>query len=258
MIETFAPLLLGLAIFVALLGGIEVGRRSGRRQLLRDPDGYRAGAGTIEAAVFALLGLVLAFTFSGAAARFDERRDLVVEEANIIGTAYLRLDVLPADSQPALRESFRRYLDSRIATYAGIPRGIDPRPELEHSLQLQQTIWTQAVSATRAASSPAVTTIVLPAINELIDIVTTRSMATRKHPPLIIFLLLCGVAMIGAYFAGHGMTSSTSRHLAHSVGFAATVAITVYVILELEFPRLGLIRMDAYDQVLVALRASWG
>jgi hypothetical protein len=258
MLQRFTPLLLGLTFFVAILAGIALGRRQSHKQQLRDPEGYRAGAGTIEAAVFALLGLVLAFTFSGAASRFDERRDLVVQEANIIGTAYLRLDVLPADSQPALRESFRRYLDSRIATYAGIPRGIDPRPELEHSLELQQTIWSQAVRATRAASSPAVTTVVLPAINELIDIVTTRTMATKKHPPLIIFFLLCGVAMIGAFFAGHGMTSGTSRHLTHSVGFAIAVAITIYVILELEFPRLGLIRVDAYDEVLVALRASWG
>jgi len=73
-----------------------------------DPEGARAGAGAVEGSVFGLLGLLIAFTFSGAAFRFDARRQLAVEETNAIGTAYLRLDLLPADKQPALRDSFRR------------------------------------------------------------------------------------------------------------------------------------------------------
>ena len=86
-----------------------------------DPVGARAGAGVVDGAVFGLLGLLVAFTFSGAATRFDARRQLVVEEANAIGAAYLRLDVLPAAAQPALRARFREYLDSRLAAYRAVP-----------------------------------------------------------------------------------------------------------------------------------------
>ena len=72
----------------------------------RDPDGLAKGSGAAEAAVFGLLGLLIAFTFSGAASRFEDRRHLITEEANAIGTAYLRIDLLPGDAQPASASCF--------------------------------------------------------------------------------------------------------------------------------------------------------
>ena len=104
--------LLATGLFVGILIFLEVGRRVGGQRLALDPEGARAGTGTVEGAVFALVGLLIAFTFSGAASRFDARRDLIVQETNAIGTAWLRLDLLPASAQPAIRENFRRYVDS--------------------------------------------------------------------------------------------------------------------------------------------------
>jgi hypothetical protein len=108
-------LLVALGLFVGMLLFLEIGRRFGSRRLKEDAGGTGEGVTTVDGAVFALLGLLIAFTFSGASARFDHRRELIVEEANAVGTAYLRLDLLPAAAQPPLRESFRRYLDSRLA-----------------------------------------------------------------------------------------------------------------------------------------------
>ena len=68
------------------------------RELARDPEGLAKGTGAAEGAVFGLLGLILAFSFSGAATRFEQRRHLITEEANAIGTAYLRLDLLPLNA----------------------------------------------------------------------------------------------------------------------------------------------------------------
>jgi len=103
------PLILGplilAVLFTALLGSLVLGRRLGRRDAARGTD--LSGLGAIDGAVFGLLGLLIAFSFSGAAARFDKRRTQIVEEANAIRTAYLRVDVLPPASQPAVRESFR-------------------------------------------------------------------------------------------------------------------------------------------------------
>jgi hypothetical protein len=93
---------LAVGIFLGMLVLLELGRRLGQRRLAADTEG--AGVGVIDGAVLALLGLLLAFTFSGAAARFETRRSLVVEEANAIGTTYLRLDLLPSEAQPPLRE----------------------------------------------------------------------------------------------------------------------------------------------------------
>ena len=90
----------------------------------------------------------------------------------------------------------------------------------------------------------------------MFDIVTTRTMAARTHPPKIVFIMLAFVACAAAFMAGHGMSGSKQRSWVHSVGFAAILSVTVFVIMDMEFPRLGLIRVDSFDQVLVDLRHS--
>jgi hypothetical protein len=118
----------------------EVGRRIGIARLARDPEGLAKGAGAAEAAVFGLLGLLIAFTFSGAASRFEDRRNLINTETNAIGTAYLRIDLLPGDAQPELRELFRRYLDTRVMTYRDAADPIVTKRRLAEGW-LQGDIW---------------------------------------------------------------------------------------------------------------------
>ena len=101
MIFGFVALLAAAGLFVGVLVLLDLGRKIGIAQLARDPDAAAKGAGPVEAAILGLLGLLLAFTFSGAASRFEARRQLVADEANAIGTAYLRVDLLPSDAQPA-------------------------------------------------------------------------------------------------------------------------------------------------------------
>jgi hypothetical protein len=247
--------LLACCLLVGMFLFMEVGRRIGVRALLRDPDAGRAGTGAIEGAVFALFGLLVAFTFSGAASRFDSRKRLVVEEANAIGVAYLRLDLLPADAQPALRDLFRAYLDSRITTYRKLPDVAAALAELERSRKLQREIWTRAVAAS-AHGQPVATSLVLGALNQMIDIVTTRTIAAKMHPPRILFGLLFALGLGCSLMAGYGMAGSRRRSWLHILGFAAVTALTVYVILDMEYPRFGLIRMDAVDEVLVDLRRT--
>jgi hypothetical protein len=112
------PILFVIIFAICILAGmllfLELGRYIGLRQKAKDQEGGREGLGAVEGAIFGLLGLLIAFTFSGAAARFDTRRQLIVEEANAIGTAYLRIDLLPPGAQPGLREIFRQYVDARL------------------------------------------------------------------------------------------------------------------------------------------------
>ena len=105
----------GLGLGMLLL--LETGRPIGIWRRRKNPQAADKEGGAVEAAIFGLMGLLIAFTFSGAASRFDERRHLVVQEANMIGTFYLRLDLLPADSQKMLREKMRQYVDTRLAFY---------------------------------------------------------------------------------------------------------------------------------------------
>ena len=146
---TLETVLFAILLLAGMVGFLEIGRRIGIRRVAVDAEGVREGAGAVEGAVFGLLGLLLAFTFSGAASRFDERRHLIVEEANAIGTAYLRLDLLPAEEQPPLRDLFRSYLDSRLAAYRKLPDVKAAMTELNHSAQLQREIWTRAMAASK-------------------------------------------------------------------------------------------------------------
>ena len=245
-----SALLLGMVLLQ------EIGRRIGLR-MSKDPESAPSGVGAVEGAVFALLGLLIAFTFSGAASRFDDRRQLVVEEANDIGTAWLRIDLVPTDAQPPIRQLFRKYLDSRIETYRKLPDLVAAKAELARSLTLQNEIWTESVKACRESGSAPCSMLLLPALNQMIDITTTRTMTTQFHPPAIIFVLLVALSFTAALLAGYSMgAAGRKRSWIHIVGFATVMAITVYVIIDIEYPRLGFIRVDQVDQVLRDLRLS--
>ncbi|MEK7315252.1 MAG: DUF4239 domain-containing protein [Candidatus Eisenbacteria bacterium] len=236
---------------------LEAGRRLGVWRISRDPAAAEAGLGTVEGAVFALFGLLVAFTFSGAGERFNSRRLLIAEEANDIGTAYLRLDLLPEAAQPVLRAEFRDYLSSRLEAYRRMPDLAAVKAELARSEELQRAIWSGAVTATRLEGAhPDAAKLLLPALNAMIDITTTRTMAARIHPPRIIYALLFVLALGCALMAGYGMAARRERSWLHILGFVVTAVIAIYVILDLEYPRRGLFRIDAYDQVLVELLES--
>ncbi|MGH7306651.1 MAG: DUF4239 domain-containing protein [Candidatus Rokuibacteriota bacterium] len=246
---------LTLALFLGMLLFLEIGRRAGIRRLQDDSSASAEGIGAVDGAVFAVLALLIAFTFSGAAARFDSRRELIVQETNHIATAYLRIDLLPADARPALRERFRSYLDTRIEVYRKLPDIKAARESLAKGNELQRQIWQQAVEAIEEGALPA-PLLLLPALNAMIDITTTRTMATHMHPPAIVFVMLFALALAASLMAGYGMTGSALRSRLHMLGFALVMAVAIFVILDLEYPRLGLVRVDAFDQALVDLRES--
>jgi hypothetical protein len=245
------------ALLVGMLMCLEVGRRLGKHSLANDPQGALSGIGVAQGAMFTLYGLLLAFTFSEATSRYNARIQLIQEEANAIGTAYLRLDLLAAEAQPALREQLRKYVDSRLEVYRKAPDIAAVKAELSESAKLQTGIWTQTVAVSRLPGGhPDAAKMLLPAVNAMFDIAATRTMAARIHPPPIIFRLLFVLALLCSVLIGYGLAGSKQRNWLHSIAFAVVTAISVYVILDLDYPRAGLIRVDAYDQVLVDVRES--
>jgi hypothetical protein len=205
----------------------------------------------IEGAVFALFGLLLAFTFSGAMTRYDAHRDLVLQESNDIGTAYLRLDLLAPQDQPAMRRLFRDYVSSRLHLYDRVSNEVS-----ETTKQLQQEIWRRSIAAAAGSgANPDATKLLLPALNDMFDITSTRQNAFNMHPPTVIFLLLFVLSGGCAFVAGYGMTA-TERSWFYSVALAVTVTLTVYATLEIEYPRRGLIRLTQTDDTFLQLRDS--
>jgi hypothetical protein len=250
-----SPLLFSLLLFFGMLILLETGRRLAVNRRPKEAEGERGSLGTIEGAVFALFGLLMAFTFSGAGSRFNEKRMLIAEETNNIETAYLRLHLLPEETRPALQELFRQYVDSRLETYRRLPDMETAEQEMAHTKKLQEKIWTEAVAATRLPNShPDAGKLLLPALNNMIDITTTRTMALQLHPPRIIYALLFGLGLLCALLAGYRISTGQHRSWLHILGFTLITVIIVYVMLDVEYPRSGLFRLEAADQVLIKAR----
>jgi hypothetical protein len=241
-----------ISLFLGTLLLSTICYRLGRRRL-QEEDSVPEVSGAIIGAVFALLGLLIAFTFSGAYSRFEARRHLIVQEANAIGTAYLRLDLLPTPAQAQLREKFREYAASRAALYEKLTDVTAARSELEKAIALQKEIWAQAVAASTGAEYHSARILLLPALNEMIDIVSTRTVAIQTHPPLLIWAMLFTVALACAGLTGYRAGISGRPGYFYHILLAAITACVLYVILDIEYPRYGLIRLDTLNRVLVEL-----
>jgi len=255
---TFRVALVAAALFLGMIAFVELGRWVGRRRREAMAEEQREGINVLDGGIFALLGLLIAFTFSGAAARFDWHRQLVVDEANAIGTAYLRVDLLPAAVQPAIRAKFREYARTRLEAFKKFPDFEAADREIQRGSALQGEIWKIAVTSLDEPAFQPARILVLPAFNSMFDIATTRTMAFETHPPWIIFAVLIVVALVVSYLVGDIMAGDPRRNWRHMIAFAVTISLTLYVILDLEFPRLGLLRVEDFDQVLINVLRSMG
>ena len=239
------PWLYSVGLLLGLLVCVQLGFMLGRRQ------GGDGGANALSVEVFGLLGLLLAFSFSGAAGRFEHRRELITQEANAIGTAYLRLDLLPAARQAPLRAAMRDYVQARLDTYRAPVGSTAATAAYARSVDLEQQIWTQATTAAQETGNTATLSLVSQALNAMFDITTTRLAATRDHPPVVIDVMLFVLALMSALLAGYGMAGSARLPWLQVLVFAVALSVTVFVIRDLEYPRLGFIRVDAADRLLV-------
>lgn len=251
---TFAGLL------AALVGGHRFGRyRSGRgaRSAADAPDGAAtAGQGPIEGAVFAILGLLLAFSFSGAAGRFAERRDLITQEANAMGTAWLRVDLLPASARPAIRAAFRDYVDARLSVYRDPADDAAVAAGQRATGAAQATLWGLVAEAVATPDGQRAMTTVVPAVNDMFDVATTRTMAMEVHQPALLYAILLLLMLIAAFVAGVAMAPSPRVSRVHALVLATTLSLTMWLTLDLEYPRRGVLRITAHDRAITALRTE--
>jgi hypothetical protein len=243
-----------LSIGGAMLVLLETGRRIGKRAIAGDPAGSHQGLGPAEAGVFGLMGLIIALTFSGAASRFDQRRMLIIDEANAIGTAYLRVDLLPEDAQPSVRNDFRDYLETRIDLYHNLADKKKVTSIEEKTASLQLKIWKASVAASHRSENISASLLLLPALNSMFDICSSRTAIRQVHQPKIIFIVMILQALVCSMIAGYSLAIKQSRSWIHLIGFTLVLLITLIVILDLEYPRIGFIRIDALDVLLSDLR----
>jgi len=246
--------LVAVGLFVGMLVSIDLGYRIGERRKAEDLHNSIEVIGTVDAAVFGLLGLILAFTFSGASERLVIRRSQIVQEVNAIGTAYLRIEMLDPSLQPEIKQLFREYLDKRIEVFDKFLDRKTSQSALQQSETLQHEIWSRSMTACRNEAKTDACLLLLPALNEMIDITTTRSVASQTHAPLIVLATLVGLALAASMLSGYAMSAQHRRSMLHMTLFSLVVAGCIYVVLDLEDPRAGLINLRSADVALQQLR----
>ena len=247
-ISFISATLLGLG----MAGSMETGYRMGKRRLKKYPENKSEGFGAVESSIFGILGLILAFTFTGTLSRYENRVNLVLKEANAIGTAYDRLDLLSKNDQDKLRPLYKEYVQSRINVFENYENRQLSNSYFSQGLKLQRQIWEISNASVLVDKNPGIITLVLGSTNDMIDVANERLQATRTRPPTIVYVLLFALALASAFMVGQNMSVSQRRPLFYMVIFCVTISLITYIILDLENPRLGLTKIsEQADRVLV-------
>jgi len=211
-----------------------------------------------EGAVFGLLALLIAFSFSGAYERYENRKMHLVEEADIFDKAYKYIDLIPANLQPELRKDIRQYLDMYIKAFKDIPYMDAVSLDIKQAQIVENRIWNVAVAASTESSNKALAQIYIPVFNDMFEFAHKGFYLTQIHPPRIVFILLVGIAALGAFLVGYNSAENEQQSTLHSFCYILLTALTIYVILNMEYPRVGFIRMQMFDQILIEVRNNMG
>jgi hypothetical protein len=243
--------ILFLAFGALLLGSMESGYRLGRwrRSLISDEKEQPVGA--MVASILGLVALVLGFTFSLAAMRFDARRMAVLEEANAIGTTYLRSGLLPEPQRTEVARLLRDYVEVRVhATDAGQAEQAMARSEALH-----QQLWAQAAAAAERDTGSIMTGIFIQSLNDTIDLHSKRVLVgIRSRIPLVLWIGLLGLAMLGMAAVGYQAALSATRRSPAMAGLVLAFSVVLLLIADLDRGQEGLLRVS--QQAMIDLQRS--
>jgi len=217
-----------------------IGRVIGTRARAAVDEDARTHAGGLHAAMLGLLALILGFTFSMSAQRFEVNLDRAAEEASAIETAYLRADLTDAPARLVMRDLIRRYVDTRIAFYEA---KIDFRSRAvieAESRKLQEEIWRLTVASAASAPTPPMAEVV-DGVNRMFDLYELRQHALRNHVPATILWLLVVMAAAATALTGYVAGFGNRRHPTATAVVLLLIALVIVVIVDLDRPTRGLI-----------------
>lgn len=243
-----------LVVGAILLGATEIGFRIGRRHTPERRKAHQGQSGALQGALLGLLGLLLGFTFAMAVGRYDARKQLVMDEANAIGTAWLRAAMLSDPARETIRTTLADYISARLEgakVSSGSPEFAEQAVRSERD---QATMWRVTVSEAKANNTPS-TALFTSALNDLIDLDTKRQAAMRNHVPPTVWLLLILISTTVCWTTGYATgLGESGRHALSMVILPALLTVVVTIIADLDNPRRGLIQVN--QQIMIDLQKT--
>jgi hypothetical protein len=238
---------------ILALAAFEGGYRVGRWWQKRTPDEKEGPTGMLVGSILALLAFMLAVTMGMASDRFDTRRQLVVNEANAIGTTYLRAGYLPEPVSTDARELLREYVPLRITT----ADKAQLTANYARSVEIQNELWAQAEDLARATPSSETLALYIETLNEMIDIHETRVTAVlyARVPDTVVILLVLG-AILTLGIVGYSAGLTRQRSLLTAIVLIVVLGGVITLIVDLDRPRDGFLQVN--QQPLLDLAAQIG
>ncbi len=259
MLYAFSSVSITAGLFLLIMVGNEIGFRIGRFVQARTDEEIKSLTGAIQASVLGLLALLLGFTFSMSMQRFDARNHALISEANAIGTAQLRAQLLPERFQQETSSLLEAYLESRVAAGKVELTAFEDRKAYNREIaRLQAELWTLAVNAAHEEPSPVKTGAFINALNEMIDAQGKRNALLDMHVPEVVLLLLFTVFMCSGGMLGYSSGLSGRRIVAPTLMMSFLIALIVFIIIDLDRPRRGLIQVDQRSLEMLLSQSSDG
>lgn len=247
-------LVLLLVVLAGFLATLEAGFRLGLCRSDGSDDADHSHCGALQTAMFGLLALLLGFTFLMAVSRFDTRKELVLDEANAIGTTFLRSKLLPAAQRDAVPGLLKSYVAARLAFHnASNDRARLDAVNADASL-IEEQLWALSAAAAAQDQRSVTTGLFIQSLNDMIDIREKRQVALDNHVPEAVIYLLLAVSATALGLLAYGCGLSKKRRLRSNALFALLIALVLMTILDIDRPRRGLIEVS--QDSLLRLKAT--
>jgi hypothetical protein len=248
-LETLPLTVIALAIMAALLAAATIGYRGHLWLLHRSGETEPESDDHLLSAVLGLLALLLGFTFSLALNRYEARRDLVVQEANAIGTTWLRAQLLESPNKAAMSGLLRGYLDARLAWSEA------DADAATRTMVLQQRLWAATGKAVRSEPNPQLSRALMDAMNQSFDLASARSAARLAHVPDRVLTVLLLYAVLSAAMLGYTSAAKGRPQRIATISVLVLLTLALVMILDIDRPRSGAIQVS--QQPLEELKQSW-
>ncbi len=252
LLQSAPTLAVAIILFVLLIVIYIFGYRLRTRSIKNHPEQNIEDLGAINGTLLGLLALLLAFTFGMSNSRYDTRRQLIIEEANNIGTVILRTDIYPDSMRQRMRAMLKDYVEARIAFYQAGMSTEKIISEYKKANEISSQLWSTIAAYSKVDNITTRTSELIPALNAMIDITTTRRAAGEATIPDSIMYFLFMLCLCSSFLLGYDRKNKFDWIVV--IGFALMLSMTVFTIIDLDRPRSGIINMDKPNEKIIELK----